>query len=636
MSKIVFDNEKYLLEKCFDVIETFIVAINIKGEVIYVNKKGCKILEYTKDEIIGKNWFDNFLPEKNSKKVKKVFKMLLAKKIKTAEYYENSILTKSGKEKNILWHNAIIKDKNNKIIGTFSSGEDLSILKKFEENVLNTKIFFETILEGIVTGVWVADKNNKIYYANNAMSRITGLPLNKIKGINVLKDLNENALKFFKSKYFKAKKTLAPVYYEAIPIIISRERTGYQSGWLIPKIKENSFDGMICTVEDISEQKIMEEKIKISRENFKNLIMKSDSAMIVTDRNGIVIFVNPEAQILLGKTEKELIGEFLGLVSVSEKNVEMEIIDSGKVKGIVELNTITTEWEGNSAHLIMLHDITERKHAEEMLKTAEISLRSVAKNNADAMIVTDDDGNVEFINPAAETLMGKRARDLIGTRLKFDIVPGKKAEINISKDDSEIITAEIQMVEITWQGRHALLASLRDISEHVRLRETLRSLALVDDLTGLYNRRGFIALSDQQLKLSRRTKRGLSLIFIDLDNLKYINDNFGHQIGDQALKDIAEILKNTFRESDILARVGGDEFTVLAIEVSNNSLDILTSRLRNNINSMNISGKNNYKISISIGTSHFIPESPCSIDELINKADKLMYEEKRIKKSIEE
>jgi len=160
--------------------------------------------------------------------------------------------------------------------------------------------------------------------------------------------------------------------------------------------------------------------------------------------------------------------------------------------------------------------------------------------------------------------------------------------------------------------------------------EALLALSLIDELTGLYNRRRFFVLTDQSLKLSVRTKKKLLLLFIDMDNLKWINDHHGHNEGDKALIDLANILKKTFRESDIIARIGGDEFVVLSESTDGNG-EIILTRLHENIEDHNAKRSRCYALSISVGTTQFDPQYPIPIDELLSKADALMYAQKRKK-----
>ncbi len=179
----------------------------------------------------------------------------------------------------------------------------------------------------------------------------------------------------------------------------------------------------------------------------------------------------------------------------------------------------------------------------------------------------------------------------------------------------------------------------RDLSAAIELalhrhrsQMTLRSLALVDELSGLYNRRGFFTVARQHVKFARRTKQGFWLLFLDVDRLKQINDVFGHQEGDAALVTTAEILRKTFRESDVLGRLGGDEFVVLAIHASEDSAASMMARLEENLAERNRQRAGGYELALSVGIARYEPESSASIEELLAKADEALYEHKRAKR----
>lgn len=169
--------------------------------------------------------------------------------------------------------------------------------------------------------------------------------------------------------------------------------------------------------------------------------------------------------------------------------------------------------------------------------------------------------------------------------------------------------------------------------EHARMHERLHEISLHDELTGLYNRRGFFTLAEHLLKTADRKKKGLFMLYCDLDGLKGINDSLGHQKGDRALIETTHILKETFRGSDIIARIGGDEFVVMPIETTGDNIQIVTNRLQKEVEMNNAESTSEYKLSISTGTAYFDPRSPCSIDELLSEADKSMYEQKRSKQT---
>jgi diguanylate cyclase (GGDEF)-like protein len=177
-----------------------------------------------------------------------------------------------------------------------------------------------------------------------------------------------------------------------------------------------------------------------------------------------------------------------------------------------------------------------------------------------------------------------------------------------------------------------VMGIVRDITERKKIEEQLRALSFFDELTGLYNRRGFFTFAEEFLKLAKRQRHGLFMLYTDLDNLKLINDTLGHHVGDQALIDSSNIIKETYRESDIVARIGGDEFVVIPIGTTGDNLEKLTGRLQKNIENHNQTKKRNYSLSISYGTAYYDPAAPCTVNELIAQADKMMYDQKRLKK----
>src|SRR4030042_3046341 len=167
--------------------------------------------------------------------------------------------------------------------------------------------------------------------------------------------------------------------------------------------------------------------------------------------------------------------------------------------------------------------------------------------------------------------------------------------------------------------------------QHVKLQEKIRAMSVTDELTGLYNRRGFFTLAERELKIANRYKKKMFLIYADLDNLKEINDTFGHLKGDMILIESAKLLRETFREADIIARIGGDEFVVVLIDITEVDAETAISRLRKNIDIHNEKKPHGYKFSISTGIACYDPEFPSSIIELLDNADKSLYEQKRYK-----
>ncbi len=173
-----------------------------------------------------------------------------------------------------------------------------------------------------------------------------------------------------------------------------------------------------------------------------------------------------------------------------------------------------------------------------------------------------------------------------------------------------------------------LMRAVHCAAKQYMLQAELGNLALTDELTGLCNRRGFMAIAERQLKIGHRTGRGIVLFFMDIDGMKQINDSFGHGEGDRALKRMAKALKMTFRDSDVIARLGGDEFAVLAIEASDKSETAIRARLAEDLKSVS-AGETRYTINLSLGAVRINICSSASIGEWMVRADQAMYEQKR-------
>ena len=218
-------------------------------------------------------------------------------------------------------------------------------------------------------------------------------------------------------------------------------------------------------------------------------------------------------------------------------------------------------------------------------------------------------------------------RDLEGS-LSCALLAGDKELGNVVREVDEIAKALRSGSTDAEALRVAVHPAVWSAVRQTIVERELRYLALTDDLTCLYNRRGFFAAATQQLKLAQRNSHGALLFFCDVDNLKQINDSYGHREGDLALVRTADALEGAFRDSDILARLGGDEFAVLALETSSQHDGVILRRLEESIKKSN-AGESRYHLSLSVGVARFDPQHAISLGELMEKADRDMYEQKR-------
>ena len=180
-----------------------------------------------------------------------------------------------------------------------------------------------------------------------------------------------------------------------------------------------------------------------------------------------------------------------------------------------------------------------------------------------------------------------------------------------------------------------IVEGFRDISQRKEMENRLKEMSITDELTGLLNRRGFVAIAEKHLQLVDRVDKFLYLLYLDLDNMKGINDNLGHDTGDQALIETADVLRATLRKSDVLGigRLGGDEFAVLMFSSYEPCCKHpVVQRLEDHLAERNSMPGRSYQLSLSVGVAQYLPEKPCTIEEFLAMGDAAMYACKKEKK----
>jgi len=318
----------------------------------------------------------------------------------------------------------------------------------------------------------------------------------------------------------------------------------------------------------------------------------------------------------------------------------------GRVKYIHETTQNFYDQSGKLVRMVgTIQDITAHWVTEEKLR----QLSRVVEQSPVCVVITDLDGCITYVNPKFSELTGYSVDEVLGRNSKIlksgvtpqesyellwkSVLSGKewRGEFCNRKKNGELyweMAYIAPVVNASGEATH-YVAVKEDITARKKAEEQLRELSLSDELTGLTNRRGFMLLAKQQIKMSDRSRRGLVLIFADLDGMKRINDTFGHHEGDLALKDTAAILRRSLRASDVIARLGGDEFVALSVDASEKVEELIMGRLRENVLAHNLESGKPYELSISFGITIYDPGLPCTLEELLGRGDKLMYDQKK-------
>jgi len=296
-------------------------------------------------------------------------------------------------------------------------------------------------------------------------------------------------------------------------------------------------------------------------------------------------------------------------------------------------------------------DISKRKKVEEALRKSQQEFESLFRSSPEALVYLDEKGTILDANTRFCKLFGYSTKEIKGRNIDDGMIhpsdkikEGKKLSIKglegylnyetiRKKKDGTLFPVSISATPLIMDGQpKGEIGIYIDITKRKQLEAKLKNFANFDSLTGSCSRRYGLDILDRQIKLAQRRKGSILLAYIDIDNLKDINDTFGHEEGDKVLKGVVKLLKSTLREIDIICRMGGDEFLLIFPDSSLQDSSLIKKRINENLTKLNHSLKKPYKIELSVGLSCYDPANPQPMDELIRIADKKMYEDKKDKK----
>ncbi|MFX1382457.1 MAG: PAS domain S-box protein [Promethearchaeota archaeon] len=507
-------NEKQYL----DIAGVVLLTLDRNGNITLLNKKGHEILEYEEGELLGKNWFDTCLPEHNREEVKKVFGTIMRGLVESEEFHENTIITKNGTEKLIAWHNTLLHDENGNIIGTLSSGENITARKKTEQKLRESEEKYRNIFEKSSNAIILLDLTGKIIECNSVTERIFGYSIKELIGQNYL-DLpfySEDNVHTLKERFqnITKKHDLEPLELKIkkkdgnISIIKSS----------ISFIKVGEQDYFQAIIQDITKKKKAEQSLRESEEKLSKAFQSSPHLMSIVSLNeGRFINANDAFKQVLGYDIDELIGKTTSELNIwanPEQRREMVRIlkEQGRIKNF-EAEAVTKSGERLlmllSAEIINLNnepylisttiDISEHRKAEQKLRESEEKFRTIAEETEIGVAILQDN-KVKYANKAIDLILGytfdirrnwtcNDYRSLLNSQdynlflsLIDNFINGniKSIEsfpfkIKTGKGDEKWI--EISAKPIMYQEKHAILITIIDISDKKQTEQELREVS---------------------------------------------------------------------------------------------------------------------------------------------------------------
>jgi diguanylate cyclase (GGDEF)-like protein/PAS domain S-box-containing protein len=653
------------------------------GKILRANNAVCEYYGCSQSEIGTLNPFELLTQESKKLFLERLNKMSLGEIV--SESAEYTIINRRGERMDVQLNSKFIHDEKGVVTGADVVIHDITERKKIENELANLAAIVSSSEDAIIR----MDLDGKVEYINDATERLYGLRKEEVLG-RYLEDLivpdnRKGEIRGYLEE-IKAGRN--------VPKYLTKRKRRYISGTEvteeeldvsinISKVLDSSgkIVGAASITSNITKLKQMEKALEDEHMLLRNLIDNVPDRIYAKDTKSRITICNEAMARRMGKTSPdELIGksdfDLLPMDLAKKFYADDQIVMSGQpmINREEPLETIDgkiTRWslatkipmQDKSGKIIgyvgIGKEITERKHAEEMIRKSEERLRDIIFSMSDWVWETDIYGVYTYSSQKGSTYLGRTIEEIIG-KTPFDFMPEEEAK-RVAVIFSEIVAKKLPIKDLeNWNidkngERICLLTNGvpildeegniigyrgvdKDITERKRLEEKLMEAATTDPLTGLYNRRMGLEYLENQIEQARRNNLPLTVGFLDMNGFKEINDVYGHQEGDFALKYVADAFRKVMRKSDIPVRTGGDEFLLIMpncdIETAKSDIE---DRLKVKLKDYKIStgekiGKD-LPLSSSYGFYRYNPEENLSVDDFIKRADELMYQHKRDSKT---
>ena len=655
--------EKELAQTYLNVANVMFIAIDRGQRVILANRHASEVLGYGIDELIGKNWFDTFLPEQSAAPLKSAFDTMLAREELTEETIYK-IRTRDGKERTISWHNAYLRDETGTIAAVLCSGKDITSRLYAEQIAHDRENVISSLLNAVPESMMLIDPEGKILAINETAARRLGSTPDVMVGTPIWDSVPADLAGARRIQIREALDSKQPVTFED-------QRAGHVYHHINTPIIDPDMQvrRVAILAFDITENRRTQAALKDSEETFRHIFYDAPDPILLIDDSNCFADCNDAAVAMLGASAREQVlmrhpsffsPEFQpdGQLSSTKADMIIKAVFSQQdmhfewlhhrldgTEFFVDVSLKLVSLQGQKMQLVHWRDITERKQIENTLR----KLSTAVEQSPAAIVITDATGAIEYANPKFYQMTEYTAEEVLGQNPRFLKSDSQPQEFYREMWETIAAGGEWQgefhnrskFGRLFWEKAHIspirnsagtitdFVAVKEDITERKLLQEQLARMAHFDSLTGLPNRALFFDLTSQAITIAKRENRRCGVLFVDLDGFKNINDTYGHETGDRLLCLVSERIKSSLRAADTVARMGGDEFTViLSILKDHNDAAHVAKNILAQLSQPFIIGRAVCNIGASIGISIF-PDDADDTEKLLHGADTAMYEVKR-------
>ena len=555
------------------------------------------------------------------------------------------------------------------VVGRVWSFRDVTARHQAEEALQASERRFRALIESSTDGIALLRPDSTVVYAGPSTGRLLGYEPDEFIGIKAFDLIHPDDVR-------ESEAGMANLQSGRGGSTTSEFRLRHKDGsyrW-ISGVGTNLLDdphinAVVVNYRDVTERREAENALRESEERTRLILDTALDAIVAIDGEGAVTDWNPQAEATFGWTRDEALGRTLAALIIPERHREahtrglQRYIESGEDKVLnqrVELVALHRDGREFPVELAIspstgrdgvsfsgfIRDITERRQAEEMVKASEARYRSLVDNAQDAIYTLSSTGELMSLNPAFEAITGWSPDEWLGksfgpivhpddlpqaVEVLMKVLAGETAsfELRVRAKSGEYLIAEFTTGPLLEDGKiTGLLGVGRDVTEKRRDQETIRQLAYHDSLTGLPNRALFEDRLQLALAQTQRSRQMLAVMFLDIDRFKLVNDTVGHTGGDHLLRRVADELTSVLREGDTVARVGGDEFTLLLPGISGEADAVaVAERILELLKQPRLVDGQEFSVTTSIGIT-VCPQDGADTESLLRNADTAMYRAK--------
>ena len=629
---------------------------DLAGKFTFVNDAMCKILDHSFDELIGMSNREYNSPE-TSRHIYRIFNEVY-RTGQPARVTEYELSLKNGGRRVVDISAYLMRDAEGNPSGFYGLERDVTARVQMEEALRESEARYRTILDTIEDGYYEVDLAGNFTFCNDAICKIADTPYEDLIGVNNREYLTPETAKKLYEIYRDIYRTGKPGELADYEIIRpDGTRRVVSASATLMRDRAGAPTGFCGITRDLTEKR--------RAQRLYQVVAEQSFAGIYVIRKGKFLYINARAAGYTDHTPEELMGKDpMGIVHPDDREAlrryarEMlkgerisfyeyrMVTKTGAIRWIIE--TVTPiMFEGESATLGSSMDITDRKRMEEELRASEIRYRTIIENSGTAMMILEKDTTISMVNSGLEEMVGYSAGEVERKKKWTEFVAQKdiarmKEYNEIRRRDPDAAPSQYEFSLVRRNGRPVdvyltlslipetgqSVVSLIDITARKGIEERLRYMGTHDGLTNLYKR---IYFEEEIARLERGREFPVSIVMMDLDGLKEVNDSQGHQAGDELLKRTAQVLRESFRTEDTVARIGGDEFAVILPGTNARVTEEIIRRVRD---ALVIHNKDHppFLLSLSIGvaTGH----KGMSLSGVRNRADKRMYQEKLAKRPV--